>query len=174
MPSIPHFMPIDPRDPGSIERALTRLNRHAAESLQDPRDPPVQPLPDPALLADAGIPAYVRALEACLSGDERMADRCAACDLPRAWHFDAPSQMILLGCGFAERVRQRPEIRSRGSVLPFDREPTISRRVFDALRDGSCGDLLTTLVSGFTLDELLHVARAVTNTVIAAQAEDEQ
>ncbi len=142
----------------------------------DPRDPPMPTRddrkPDPELLSTRGIPAYVQALEACLSGEDRIADRCSACDLPRAWHFDK-SQILLLGCDFAQRVRLRPELRAMGSasVLPLDHEPTVSRAVFEALRSGRCPEVLNVLCSSLSMDELLVVARELTNTVISAQAE---
>ena len=146
--------------------------------LHDPRDPIVigdeEYGPDPALLSTAGIPAYVDALRACLRGDERVADRCAACSFPRAWHFDT-SQQIMLGCDFAARISRRPELRAYGSIacLPIDREPTVSRKVYEALRQGQCGVTASVLVAGFSMDELILIARELTNVVVLAQAQVE-
>lgn len=141
----------------------------------DPREQPVLDSddrePDPELLSERGIPAYVQALEASLRGDARMADYCSACSYPRAWHFDA-SQMILMGCDFAQRVSRRPELRAF-SPATIDRDPTVSQRVFKALLDGQCGALASILVAGFTPEEVRLMARDLTNVVIVAQAEQD-
>lgn len=148
------------------------LHNQSTTPMDDPREQKVMarfdPEPDPALLSD-GIPAYMRALEASLRGDARMADYCSACSYPRAWHYDA-SQMLLMGCEFAQRVSRRPELRAF-SPASIDRDPSVSQRVFKALLDGQCGALASILVAGFTPEEVRLMARDLTNVVIVAQQE---